>query len=80
MRDFIEDAAEELLTHAASLFTVTNENVLVDVVDKKEDKRLMKLAQGRKRKRLMWFNSADGVRLRFGVNEHALVQDKNFLF
>lgn len=43
MGDFIEDTAEELLTHAASLVTLANEIFFVEVVDKEEKKQLVKL-------------------------------------
>lgn len=80
MGDFIEDAAGGLLTHAASLLEDKNLEVAGGSVDKEESKRLTKVEKGQKRKRLMWLNSIDGIKLRFTVTGHSPVQERSLFF
>lgn len=73
--DFMFDCSQELLHYAATLELLQRSEEVGDVTDEDvgdiEVARLMSLAKGRKRKRLFFFNSEDGKRLRLAVQGHS---------
>lgn len=74
MGDFIEDSAGELLIHAASLVEDKILEFSGSFFDEEESKRLIKEANMRKRKPLMWVDGIDGIKLRLTVTGHSPVQ------
>lgn len=69
--DFMLDSALDLLAHAQSIGAANSPHKKsVDSVGMEETRALIVLAAGRKRRRILFFNSDKGVKLRLSVTGH----------
>lgn len=75
MADFIYDLCKELLVYAESVDVAPEgPDEEEEAIGETERQRLSELAKKRKKKRMLFFNSEDGKRLRLFVRDHTLKQ------
>ena len=73
MADFIYDISREVIVYAESVGLQSETKQLrEDQIVNSESRRLLGLAKQRKKRRLLFFNSEDGKRLRLSVRDHTL--------
>lgn len=68
------------MVYTASIIGGENQKKQEEITEKSEAECLISLYKARKRKRMLFFNSSDGVGLRVAVRSHAPIQEKKFLF
>ena len=73
MADFIFDLCREVIVYAESVgLESETEQLGEDQIGDSESRRLLGLVKQHKKKRLLFFNSEDGKRLRLSVQDHTL--------